>query len=178
MIEPIAEPLSVTTYVFDEQSRRVGVRDGRGREKRWEYDDVECTVWEVDAEGNARLWVFDPTPRPIPARDAETGQTIERLSAGAFSHENPHYRLLSFVDPRGGKTRYEYLDAAGKVRVTDPRGRTTVYDQPPLGRLLPVFDPRTGEVTQAVDRFADCTSYRYVIDEESADGAASDEAKG
>jgi YD repeat-containing protein len=79
----------------------------------------------------------------------ETGETVEHLASGIFSFDNPHYRLLSFVDPRGGKTTYRYDDAQRTVEVTSP-GQTTIHEQDPSGRLMPIFHRWTGGAPKSV----------------------------
>jgi YD repeat-containing protein len=165
-----AHPRSVT-YTYDLQMRRVVVCDAPGRERRYEYNDAECSVWESAPDGSACLWVFDPTPRPIPAHDLGLGRTVDYPPSGPLTIDNPHYRPRSFLDPRGGKTVYDYDDVRRTVRVTSPDGTATTYDQDPRGRLMPVFGSRSGKVTQMLERFPDISIYSYVVKEPSPAGA-------
>jgi YD repeat-containing protein len=160
------------TYTFDGQGRPLAIPDAQGRERRYEYNDAECSVWESAPDGSACLWVFDPTPRPIPAHDKASGCTVDYPPSGPLTIDNPHYRPQSFVDPQGGKTVYDYDDARGTVRVTRPDGTASTYDQDPRGRLMPRFDARSGRVIQRLEHYPDVSIYTYTVEEPSPSGAA------
>jgi hypothetical protein len=103
-----------TAYVYDSHRPLVEARDERGGATRGQYKELECWVWQIDRDGKATPCVFEPQPRPISARDGFCEQSLEPPRAGQFSHGNPHYRLRLFVDPRGGKTSYQFLTMSAR----------------------------------------------------------------
>jgi YD repeat-containing protein len=48
----------VTTFTYGGRGRCLAIAGARGRETRYDYDDVEGTVRETDPDGNTCRWVW------------------------------------------------------------------------------------------------------------------------
>lgn len=150
-------PLGHTTaYGYDARLNRVLVRDARGKETRFSFDD----------RGN-QLEEMGPAPFTFPetwrydARNKLTSQTDRRGYSTTHLYSPTTGDLLETTDPRGGKTTYTY-DSRGLVRTEkDERGqltgKVTTYDYDTAGNRTSVTTPM-GLVT----RFAYDSSGRKI----------------
>ena len=156
----LADPsLGATTYAYERRAAGPGgPAPGRRRYQ----------VRLTDPEGRTATWSLEPDPGVVPA-GAEPDPAARQLVAlinllDLLPLLSPRWRLREATDPAGARTRYEYDEARGEVRVTGPDGRVSVFASDRDRRVVRVTDPRTG----AVDHVPEPTTAEVVYEFDAA----------
>jgi YD repeat-containing protein len=128
-----------------------------GPMRRTEYDANGRVVALIDAAGNRIAQSWDPGSFSGTYTDAR-GNTTQLVY-------NDRGNLVQKVDPLGGTTKYEYLDAANPDRetaVTDPNGNIVRYTYDDRGNRLNETRPlRRHELSHTYDTNNQVTSIIY-----------------
>ena len=135
---PSAGPYT-ETYAFDRVGNRLSATDANGRTSSWQYDGLNRVVLSRNALGQQTTTVY-ADPEGSHVNKSEERDLVRGLrSTFAFDALNRETRREVHLDGAGGGgttyvTSTAYDDAAHAVRVTDPRGTTTLTHLDSLDR--------------------------------------------
>jgi RHS repeat-associated protein len=123
---------------FDDQRRRVEVRNSLGYSTIYEYDENKNIVAETDPLGNARRTVLDAKGRQVAALSDGT-------DSARVSTFDEALNCLTEVGPRGTATRYYFDEAQRVIRVEDGDGNEWKNSYDDRGRLVHFTAPEDVE---------------------------------
>ena len=97
-----------------------------------------------------------PTPVTTYEYDAQGNRTKITRGAGTLNLEtklsyDPLYRVKDHIDPKSGKTSFEYDGGDRTTQVTDPRNLVTQYPRDGFGNATQLISPDTGPASHTFD---------------------------
>ena len=129
----------ITTYTYDADNLLVRIAYDDGTAIAFAYDENHNRVVMTDTLGVSR-WVYDPLNRVVEATDS----LGRRLGYGY----DPAGNRVALTLPEGGVIGYNYYANNWLRGVTDPEGRSTLFERDGVGNLRRQVNPN-GTVTEA-----------------------------
>ncbi|WP_165704200.1 RHS repeat protein, partial [Enhygromyxa salina] len=149
---PIGDGASVTTRVYDRESRVILEIDDNGEQAAREYDAAGRPLRTIDAEGNIVELTYDANGNVIERAltDVSSSSTDAVVGVWRYVYDEGN-NLVQTTDPLGNASHNCY-DSLGRLTAeVDPRGNRTLHKHDGLGRLIESAHVMTDDGTGAGD---------------------------